>query len=90
MRRSKQRKTYHADIEEGWRKSRNRKRFQVLRIAPTSEANEISKIYGKVTRNSAEVRANLSGVSVKPGGGNEDHPRRGQHPRDGDDRQYQG
>lgn len=43
------------------------KRFQVLRIAPTSEANEISKIYGKVTRNSAEVRANLSGVSVKPG-----------------------
>ncbi|MOA56193.1 hypothetical protein D3C78_1801280 [compost metagenome] len=43
------------------------KRFQVLRIDPTNDASEISRIYGKVTRSSDEVNANLSGESTKPG-----------------------
>ncbi|SUB72031.1 Uncharacterised protein [Pluralibacter gergoviae] len=48
-------------------KAGTEKRFQVLSIAPASEASEISRMYGKVIRSSWVVRVNLSAVSAKPG-----------------------
>ena len=48
-------------------KAGTEKRFQVFRIAPTNEASEINRIYGKVIRSSWVVSVNLSAVSAKPG-----------------------
>ena len=90
VRRGKQRKANHADVEERRGKGRHRETVPGIEDRPHQRGQGDQQNIGEGNAQQLGGQRKFIGGISKPGGGDGDHPRRRQHPDNGDDRQGQG
>ncbi len=90
VRRGKQRKANHADVKERRRKGRHREAVPGIEDRPHQRGQGDQQNIGEGNAQQLGGQRKFIGGISKPGGGDGDHPRRRQHPDNGDDRQGQG